>query len=533
MKSFGISKENRHSVIQMTHSIRAWLLPMVVLFAAVTFILAVGILHHNYETKYHKVKSEAVARTLAEDLSDEISNRIKIFTVLGETKPSEKTLESFAQTLVDQFPDVFAVNLVSADGVIEKVFPEEPNILAAGQNLFKKPEVVPYLEESRRSGTPQLSHQLLTFQKIYAYVLYVPLYDDDKKFIGWLNAVVDFNRWLIRALDRRQLADTHILVEWDHPSSVAITHGPPAATNPYRFKFDIFNQKISFQIALAATHVDVVKRRLYQLVNVVAGLMILALCLLTFKMTKSEIKLTEANAQLNLKNTLLGSLTHDISTPLAILGINLREMLEHKDQDLTPKQRAQVARALTAIEEMLDGARAMHHRSSGLQDLVTHPISLEAAVKKALSLAEPGLAAKSLVLDIESPISLSLVKADEKTLVHNVLRNVFNNAIKFSPPKEKIRIHFKEEGPLVQLYVDDQGSGFTKAQLDSFRKYSLLMTSKGTLGEAGTGLGLLQIKSLMTSYGGDCVLTNNTDGGGRVVLTFKAAEKAHPLGTKT
>ncbi|RYE22973.1 MAG: hypothetical protein EOP51_11875 [Sphingobacteriales bacterium] len=71
-----------------------------------------------------------------------------------------------------------------------------------------------------------------------------------------------------------------------------------------------------------------------------------------------------------------------------------------------------------------------------------------------------------------------------------IMRNLLNNAVKFTPEKGTINIATQRDGNMVKIAVHDTGIGMTAQQLEQIKKNLALTSTNGTNGEEGTGLGL-------------------------------------------
>jgi two-component system, sensor histidine kinase and response regulator len=89
----------------------------------------------------------------------------------------------------------------------------------------------------------------------------------------------------------------------------------------------------------------------------------------------------------------------------------------------------------------------------------------------------------------------------DKDMLNLVLRNLISNAIKFTPEKGIIKIGAHENCTLVEVFVQDNGTGISPEALKKINGDGFYST-KGTASESGTGLGLKLCKEFMARNGG-------------------------------
>ena len=121
-----------------------------------------------------------------------------------------------------------------------------------------------------------------------------------------------------------------------------------------------------------------------------------------------------------------------------------------------------------------------------------------AAVTREVITRERTEKSHDFLVDIEE--DLPLLKADQVRL-ELVLKNLINNAIKYSPPKTQIRISAKKDGAFVMIGVTDHGKGLSQAdQAKLFQSFERLRET--SLTNPGLGLGLLVCQRLVEAHGG-------------------------------
>lgn len=216
--------------------------------------------------------------------------------------------------------------------------------------------------------------------------------------------------------------------------------------------------------------------------------------------------LTHANSELkkhiNEKDKLLCIIGHDLRNPFFSI-IGYMELLEEEFE------KAQNSEHLENIRYLLNVSRNTHNL---LENLLQWAIKknkifeIKAEVINMCELVENAIAMVSSQADYKKITLVKLcsdnmfIHADENMIL-TVLRNLISNAIKFSDQDSKIEIIVKEESGNIVTSVRDHGIGMDESVLS--RLFSKSNTQKpGTMGEIGTGLGLVLCQEIVQKHEG-------------------------------
>ena len=254
----------------------------------------------------------------------------------------------------------------------------------------------------------------------------------------------------------------------------------------------------------------------------VTFLIMAATSLITSGLT-TKLKVTSEKAkkmeQERFKGNLLRSISHDIRTPLSgIMGSG--EMLMQMTKDK---------------EELYDLSKNIYEDATWLHGLVENILSLTRLQDSDIMLEKQQEAVEEIVgaavatiekryperqIDIRLPDEFLMVKMNGR-LIHQVLINLMDNAIKHSPAKSFIRISIEKEDGVVITKVIDRGTGIKEEDLphifEMFYTKDKDTKDKGNI--RGIGIGLSICKSIIEAHGGKIKAENNTDGRG-ATFTF-------------
>ena len=195
----------------------------------------------------------------------------------------------------------------------------------------------------------------------------------------------------------------------------------------------------------------------------------------------------------------ISQVTHELKTPLASIQlhletIRLRKPTQDKLERFLDTMLADTERLNHQINNILMAAR-LERRIQGTQ----HPvIDLSALVRRFMEqkrdkLPEGG----SIVLDIEDGVQ---VAADAEKM-ETALRNLFENAVLYSPASPEIRVSLRREGKNCLVTFADRGMGIEKRELRKiFRMFHRVRRPGENI--RGTGLGLYIVSSVVREHHG-------------------------------
>ena len=221
-------------------------------------------------------------------------------------------------------------------------------------------------------------------------------------------------------------------------------------------------------------------------------------------------------ARESLERALLNSISHDLRTPLvSIIGAlsslrdDKRPLDEERRRDLLTGAWDEAERLNRFVGNLLDMTRL----ESGELRLAKEACDVQDLVGCARAALEVRLAGREVQVNLAQ--GLPLVPMD-MVLMAQVLVNLLDNALKYSPIGSSIEITAGILARQLQLEVLDRGPGLPEPDLKRvFDKFYRLPVPEGT---SGTGLGLSICKGIVEAHGGSIRVENRSGGGLRVVI---------------
>ncbi|MFF6808017.1 ATP-binding protein [Streptomyces sp. NPDC012616] len=246
--------------------------------------------------------------------------------------------------------------------------------------------------------------------------------------------------------------------------------------------------------------------------RVLAAFAAQAVVVLDRRRLQEEADQSRALAEGNrIRTALLAAVSHDLRTPLAGIKAAVTS-LRSDDVEWSDEDRAEL---LEAIEE---GADRLDHLVGNLLDMsrlqtgTVTPIIRETDLDEVIPMALGGVPEDSVDLDI--PETLPMVDVD-RGLLERAVANIVENAVKYSPPGEKVLVSASAIADRVEVRVVDRGPGVpdeAKARIfEPFQRYG--DSPRG----AGVGLGLAVARGFTEVMGGT-IHAEDTPGGGLTMV---------------
>jgi PAS domain S-box-containing protein len=243
--------------------------------------------------------------------------------------------------------------------------------------------------------------------------------------------------------------------------------------------------------------------------------------IITFKELKEAKEVAERSNRA--KSVFLANMSHEIRTPLnGIIGFAQIMRGETEDPALleyTDIIAKSANRLLSAINDIMDVAKI----EAGRVVLSPDRFDMIYLMKEIYQFFDKQRkSGTELLLCIPEDMENFYFYSD-RTKINQIVLNLVNNAIKFTP-EGKVKFGFREDSGRVVIFVEDTGIGISpENQSKIFRRFTQLEENKNR-GYGGTGLGLSIVKEFVTLLGGDIKLESEEGRGSSFYVSLPEME---------
>ncbi len=229
---------------------------------------------------------------------------------------------------------------------------------------------------------------------------------------------------------------------------------------------------------------------------------------------------TERKELDQMREDLLSMIYHDLRSPLANVVSSLdvlNTMVEFNDNPAIKSLFDIAVRSTERIQRLTNSLLDLNRLEAGHPVVDTEEISPNTLLQDALEAVYPIINNKKLNLTTEVPEDIENVVVDGD-MIRRVLINILENAIKFTPPKGKIRVGVVKENNWIRIWIEDTGPGIPQEKrLSIFDKYTRL---HGKGAPKGFGLGLAYCRLAVEGHGGQIWIEDAEIGGSHFTFTL-------------
>ena len=232
---------------------------------------------------------------------------------------------------------------------------------------------------------------------------------------------------------------------------------------------------------------------------------------------------TERKRLERVRQDFVANVSHELRTPIAAI-LGYAETLRSgalSDAKHAPQMVEIIHRQSERLGELVSDLLELSRLDAGERPLSSSKVSLEEVARQASEAMEPSAAGKRLSVQLRIPPDLS-ARADPKAL-EQVLLNLLDNAIKYTPEGGTVELVGERVGDRAQLSVKDTGLGIEARHLPRLFERFYRVDRGRSREMGGTGLGLSIVRHLVHGMEGEVRVASQLGVGSTFTVVLPAA----------
>ncbi len=233
-----------------------------------------------------------------------------------------------------------------------------------------------------------------------------------------------------------------------------------------------------------------------------------------------------------LKTEFFANISHEIRTPLNVImgamqlfNLKLMSMLK-KDKFVeieryTGIMKQNCYRVLRLVNNLIDVTKL----DSGYMDIELSNVDIIAVVRSITMSVSQYIEDKGIKFAFESTVGEKIIACDPDK-IERIMLNLISNSIKFTSPGGEIKIKIEQGPAIIQISVIDTGTGIPEDKLDLIFNRFIQAGKAIDREQAGSGIGLSLVKSLVEMHGGNIFVKSQYGKGSN--FTIEIPEKTLP-----
>ena len=244
------------------------------------------------------------------------------------------------------------------------------------------------------------------------------------------------------------------------------------------------------------------------------------------KLSESENELQKLNKS---KDRIFSVVAHDLRNPVAaVTGFSelLYDNFDEFPVDTQKEYLLQILQGTQRIQNLLENL--LIWARSQMKAVKYDPESLKVKALLTDCVREMKVNLDHKKVDCQLKMNTSCVVFADKAMMHTVFRNLIINAIKFSFPGGKIMITSKTSENSCNIMVSDDGIGIQPEIQEKLFSANEVVSTPGTTGESGSGLGLVICREFLDRNRGEISVESEPGNGSTFIVSLPTTESDPP-----
>jgi two-component system sensor histidine kinase SenX3 len=233
---------------------------------------------------------------------------------------------------------------------------------------------------------------------------------------------------------------------------------------------------------------------------------------------RTEITRTE-----EIRNDFVANVSHELKTPVGAISLLAEALESSADDELAVRRFAkrmhkESGRLAALVQDIIELSRlqgASVTQQGG-------PVDINAVIAEAVDRSQLPAESKNISIVVGGRTG-GKVFGDQDLLV-TALRNLIDNAIRYSPPNTRVGIGVRSREGLISISVTDQGEGLSAEEQERVFERFYRVDAARSRHTGGTGLGLSIVKHVASNHGGEVTLWSQPGQGSTFTLRLPEME---------
>ena len=224
------------------------------------------------------------------------------------------------------------------------------------------------------------------------------------------------------------------------------------------------------------------------------------------------------------KDKFFSIISHDLKNPFAsVLSISelMNENFENTETDEIRFGVRKIYSTNKHIYALLENLLTWSKTQRGNLNVEKVKFNLQKTIETNINILKLSAEKKNIQIIFDGKEEI-FAHADRE-MISTVVRNLINNAVKFTPSDKEINVRAKVNKTMIEVEVSDQGVGISEENLERLFRIDDKFKSDGTAGEKGTGLGLIICKEFIEKNGGSIKVKSKSGEGSSFSFTIPKA----------
>lgn len=252
------------------------------------------------------------------------------------------------------------------------------------------------------------------------------------------------------------------------------------------------------------------------------GLLTLAagLVVVTLRQLRKEQELTR------LRSDFVSGVSHELRTPLAQIRMFTETLALERVRSPEEARRALdiIVRESERLSHLVDNVLQFSRAERGTIRLAPEPARLDALLKDVVDSFRPLAEARQVSVRLSS--AAGITAAVDGAAVRQIVLNLLDNAVKYGPTGQSVRVDLGLENGSAIISVEDQGPGIPASAREKVWQPYWRLPRERESAVGGSGIGLAVVRELVIAHGGSVAVTEGPSGGARFVVRLPVAAPA-------